>query len=100
VTWPPLLELLLKSGVIAAAGLGLSALLVARPARERAAILRVSVCLLLALPLFLWLGPQVELAWLNPPAAADLPETRSWRLDLQPIAGVAVSGEAPACPGP
>lgn len=96
MTWPLLLELLLKSGVIAAAGLGLSALLAARPARERAAILRVSVCLLLALPLFLWFGPQVELAWLNPPAAADLPETRSWRLDLQPIAGVAVSGEAPA----
>ena len=43
MTWPLLLELLLKSGVIAAAGLGLSALLAARPARERAATAPMSL---------------------------------------------------------
>ncbi|MFK0300059.1 M56 family metallopeptidase [Brevundimonas sp. NPDC090276] len=96
MTWSLILELLLKSGVIAGTGVGLSALFASRPAAERAAILRVTVGLLLILPLYLWLGPRLELAWLAAPAAPALPETRAWSLDLQPIAGVAVSGEAPA----
>ncbi|MFC5373194.1 M56 family metallopeptidase [Brevundimonas faecalis] len=102
MTWQLLLELLLKSGVVAGAGLGLSALTARRPPAERAAILRAAVCLLLALPVFLWIGPRLELALLAAPSAASvaapasaLAETRSWSLDLQPLAGVAVSGDAP-----
>ncbi|QTC88363.1 M56 family metallopeptidase [Brevundimonas pondensis] len=93
MTWQLILELLLKSGVVACVGLGLSALSASRPAAERAAILRVTVCILLVLPVFLWIGPRLELALLAAPAAT---ETRTWSLDLQPLAGIAVSGEGPA----
>lgn len=93
------LELLIKSSLIAAAGLALSAIMPRRPAAERAMVLRLTVCLLLALPVFLWLGPRLPLALLAPaaPAPTDaLPVASEWSLNLQPIADASVTGAAPS----
>ncbi|MGH7028418.1 M56 family metallopeptidase, partial [Brevundimonas sp.] len=100
MTWVLLLELLAKSGVIAGAGLGLSALLRFRSASDRAAVLRAAVCLLLALPPFLVIGPNLPLAWLSPteaPAAVAAPGA-SWSVDLQPVADATLNGALPAAP--
>lgn len=93
------LELLIKSGLIAAAGLSLSALLARRPAAERALVLRAAVCLLLALPVFLWLGPRLPLALLAPTTVAPpaaLPVATEWSLNLQPVADASVTGALPS----
>ncbi|MDO1558750.1 M56 family metallopeptidase [Brevundimonas sp. 2R-24] len=65
--------LLLKSALVAAAGLGLAALLRERSAAERARVLRATILILLALPfLSLW-GPDLRLGVLQPapPVAAQ-----------------------------
>lgn len=98
MTWPLFLELLAKSGAIAAIGLALSALLAFRPARDRTDILRASVCLLIALPIFMMVGPRLPLAWLaaeSVPAAA-IPNAQTWAVDLHPIASATVVGSIPA----
>lgn len=71
---PLLLELALKSALVAGAALCLVSLLQARPASERADILRGAVCLLLALPLLVVFGPRLPLAVLEaaPPAATTI----------------------------
>jgi len=97
MTWPLFLELLAKSGAIAAIGLALSALLAFRPARDRTDILRASVCLLIALPIFMMVGPRLPLAWLAAEApAAAIPAAQTWAVDLHPIASATVVGSIPA----
>ena len=67
-------ELLVKSGLIAGAGLALAWILRFRPAADRVDILRVTVCLLIVLPLVIALAPGLSLALLPPvEAAAALP---------------------------
>ena len=98
MTWVLLCELLVKSSLIAGAGLALSALTGARSASDRAAVLRAAVCLLLALPLFLLVGPSLPLAWLAPaetPAVLIAPGA-SWSVDLQPVARATLNGALPA----
>ncbi|MGH7020384.1 MAG: M56 family metallopeptidase, partial [Brevundimonas sp.] len=100
MTWLLFCELLAKSSVIAGAGLGLSALMRSRSASDRAAVLRAAVGLLLALPLFLLVGPSLPLAWLAPseaPAALAAP-VASWTVDLQPVARATLHGALPAAP--
>jgi len=96
VTGALLLELLVKSGGVAAAGLALSAFLSRRPAAERALVLRIAVCLLVALPVFLWVGPSLPLAWLTPPPSVEPASAASWSVSLQPMADASVAGQLPA----
>lgn len=98
MTWPLFLELLIKSGLIAAAGVGLSALLVHRPAAERALMLRITVCLLLALPVFMWIGPRLSLGWLASTTAESvtpLPAAAQWSVNLHPVADASITGAVP-----
>lgn len=84
MTWTLLISLLVKSSLIAGAGLALSRHLTCRPV-ERVDILRGTVCLLLALPVIMNALPPIELALLPPledaaiaiqdaPIAPSLPE--------------------------
>jgi len=69
MTWTLLISLLVKSSLIAGAGLAASRHLTQRPV-ERVDILRGAVCLLLALPVIMNALPPIELALLPPLAAA------------------------------
>ncbi|HEY1073955.1 M56 family metallopeptidase, partial [Brevundimonas sp.] len=90
------LSLLVKSSLVAAAGL-IVARLAARRAADRVDILRATVCLLLALPVLAAVLPAVELALL--PAASveavSAPMTPLWSGEVGPVAGVAVSASLP-----
>ncbi|MFC5342434.1 M56 family metallopeptidase [Brevundimonas staleyi] len=85
-----LIALLAKSSVVAGLGLGLSHL-IARRAEDRVDVLRATVCILLALPLFMAFGPALSLALL-PAAEQPLPPPALWSGDLHPVQGVTVSG--------
>ena len=85
-----LVALLAKSSVVAGLGLGLS-YLAARRAEDRVDVLRATVCILLALPVFMAFGPALSLALLPaPPEVA--PPLVIWAGDLSPAEGVTVSG--------
>lgn len=88
------LELLLKSGMIAGAGLALSAALRFRPAADRVDVLRATVCLLIALPLVMAIAPGLPLALLPAvEAAGDLAVAPVvWAGAVEPVQGVALSG--------
>lgn len=84
MTWTLLISLLVKSSLVAGAGLAFSRHLTCRPV-ERVDILRGTVCLLLALPVIMNALPPIELALLPPleeasialqsaPSAPPLPE--------------------------
>lgn len=85
------LDLLIRSGLVAGAALGLSTLARRRPAEEQVAILRAGVCLLLVLPLVMAIGPAVSLPLL-PPESASPPAAPAeiWAGEVGPVAGVAV----------
>jgi beta-lactamase regulating signal transducer with metallopeptidase domain len=93
------LSLLIKSGLVAGAGL-LAAQLIARRAADRVDILRAAVCVLLALPVAAALLPQLQLAVLpgSAPAAAAVPAVIDpvWTSEIGPVAGMEVSGALPA----
>ncbi len=75
MTWLLLVSLLVKSSLIAAAGLA-SARFLAQRAVDRADILRAAVCLLLALPVVMNVLPEMNLALLPaspPPVPLALP---------------------------
>lgn len=95
MTWALLLSLLVKSSLIAGAGLVCSRLLAQRPV-DRVDILRGVTVLLLALPVVMAILPSLKLALL--PAAAPLPTSPAlpmWQGEVGPIAGVEVSGALP-----
>ncbi|MFN7112389.1 MAG: M56 family metallopeptidase, partial [Brevundimonas sp.] len=95
MTWALLLSLLVKSSLIAGAGLACSRLLAQRPV-DRVDILRGVTCLLLALPVIMAVLPSLELALL--PAAEPLvtPQTLPmWEGEVGPVAGVEISGALP-----
>jgi len=71
MTWTLLLSLLVKSSVIAGAGLACARFLAQRPA-DRVDILRATVCLLLAIPVIMNVLPALDLALL-PPIAPYFP---------------------------
>jgi beta-lactamase regulating signal transducer with metallopeptidase domain len=86
------LELLVKSSVIAGAGLALSAALGSRPAADRVDVLRAAVCVLLALPLIMALLPALQLPLL--PAAGGEPLTAPppvWQGTVTPVDGLSLS---------
>ena len=88
-----IIELLLKSGLIAGAGLMLATLLHRRPAAERVDILRATVCLLIALPLVLAIAPGLSVPLLPPAGIATaLPTPIVWAGAVEPVEGVALSG--------
>lgn len=107
MTQTVVLELLIKSGLIAAIGLAVSAALAFRPARERVNLLRVTGVLLILLPAVALVAPRLSLAVLDPivatapdtglPGARAVapglaPPTQTWAVDLHPLAPVEVSG--------
>lgn len=81
MTWTLLISLLVKSSLVAGAGLAASRRLTQRPV-ERVDILRGTVCLLLALPVIMNALPPIELALLPPLADAPLPAVRDVATDL------------------
>ena len=86
------IELLLKSGLIAGAGLLVSAALSARPATEVVDVLRATVLLLLALPVLMLVLPALAVPLL--PASepvSDVAAAPLWSGDIGPVGGVAVS---------
>jgi beta-lactamase regulating signal transducer with metallopeptidase domain len=89
-----ILELLLKSSLIAGAGLALSAVLHRRPAADRVDILRATVCLLIALPAVMAIAPGLPLALLPAVAAAEAIAASpiAWADAVEPVEGVALSG--------
>ena len=70
MTWTLLLSLLVKSSIVAGAGLVCARFLTQRPV-DRVDILRGTVCLLVALPVIMNVLPALDLALL-PPSATDL----------------------------
>lgn len=89
-----ILALLLKSGVIAAGALALSALPGLRSPRDRVDILRTGVCMLLALPVVMALGPALTIPLL-PAVPAVTPvapiEPVFWTGDVGPVGGVSMT---------
>lgn len=86
-------ELLLKSGLIAGAGLTLAWALGFRPAADRVDILRATVCLLILLPLGMAAAPGLSVALLPPPeTAVALPAPAVWAGAVEPVEGVALYG--------
>ncbi|WP_454758748.1 M56 family metallopeptidase [Caulobacter segnis] len=81
MTWLLLISLLVKSSLVAGAGLVCSHYMTRRPV-ERVDILRGTVCLLLALPAIMNMLPPLELALLPP-------------LPAEPVVLPPVAGEAP-----
>jgi beta-lactamase regulating signal transducer with metallopeptidase domain len=71
MTWVLLLSLLIKSSVVAGAGLACARFLAQRPV-DRVDILRGAVCLLVALPVIMNVLPALDLALL-PASAPDAP---------------------------
>ncbi|MBU2042007.1 MAG: M56 family metallopeptidase, partial [Alphaproteobacteria bacterium] len=89
------LELLVKSGLIAGAGLTLAAALHFRPATDRVDVLRATVCLLILLPLVMATAPALSVALLPPVETAGsgpAPVPVVWAGAVEPVEGVAVSG--------
>ncbi len=86
MTWILLISLLVKSSLVAGAGLICSRTMTRRPV-ERVDILRGAVCLLLALPAIMNMLPPLELALL-PPLPAEpvvaLPVTSAAPVELDP----------------
>ena len=106
MTWTLLLSLLVKSSVIAGAGLPCARFLAQRPA-DRVDILRATVCLLLAIPVIMNVLPALDLALLPPIApyfpvegltlTADAAPARaapSWPNSAQLVGGLWVLGVA------
>ena len=89
MTWTLLISLLVKSSLVAGAGLAASRHLTQRPV-ERVDILRGTICLLLALPVIMNTLPQIELALLPPLADAPI------ALQNAPIAPPLPEASAPA----
>lgn len=87
MTWVLLLSLLIKSSVVAVAGLA-CARFVAQRSVDRVDILRATVCLLLALPVIMNVLPAMDLALL-PAASPDIAPIEAGEATL---AGAAVSG--------
>ncbi|OYW29378.1 MAG: peptidase M56 [Caulobacter sp. 12-67-6] len=71
MTWALLLSLLVKSSLVAGAGLACARFLAQRPV-DRVDILRGAVCLLLALPVIMNVLPTLDLALLPPPSSAPV----------------------------
>ncbi|HEY1225292.1 MAG TPA: M56 family metallopeptidase, partial [Brevundimonas sp.] len=94
MTWTLILALLVKSSLIAGAGLLLAPTLSRRPA-DRVDVLRGAVCLLLALPLISALLPTLDLALLPPLPEPDARPLPVWQAEVGPIAGVAVTAPVP-----
>lgn len=90
--WTPILGFVVKSGLIATAGLA-AARLVARSPSERADILRVTLGLLLALPLATAVVPALSLNILPMAAATPVSVEPLWSGTAGPVAGVAISGD-------
>lgn len=88
------IELLLKSGLIAGAGLTLSACLRTRPAADRVDVLRATVCLLIALPVVMVFAPGLSLALLPAVEATEAMAVSPvlWSGAVGPVEGVALSG--------
>ncbi|MBO9543695.1 M56 family metallopeptidase [Caulobacter sp.] len=82
MTWILLISLLVKSSLVAGAGLICSRYMTRRPV-ERVDILRGTVCLLLALPAIMNMLPPLELALLPP-------------LPAEPVVTLPVTGDGPA----
>ena len=93
MTWTLLLTLLVKSSLIAGAGLFLAPVLSRRPA-DRVDILRGAVCLLLAMPVISALLPSLDLALLPALPPPPVP-TVAWQAEFGPVAGVAVTAPVP-----
>ena len=108
MTWALLLSLLVKSSLIAGAGLVAARFLTQRPV-DRVDILRGAVCLLVALPVFMNVLPAMDLALLpasapeiplaalpleptGPVAAASAPAVLTWPPPVQLIGGVWMLG--------
>lgn len=89
-----MIELLIKSGLIAGLGLGLASLLSFRPAVDRVDILRVTVCVLIMLPLVMMLAPALSLPLLPPAqnSVAMSPPPVAWAGVVEPVDGMALSG--------
>ncbi|WP_438852904.1 M56 family metallopeptidase [Brevundimonas nasdae] len=88
------ISMLVKSSLIAGAGLACSHLLTRRPA-ERVDILRATICLLLALPVITALFPALNLAVLPPVAPTTNLPLPMWQGEVTPLPGVEVSGSLP-----
>lgn len=86
MTWTLLFSLLVKSSLVAGAGLAASRFLTRR-AVERVDILRATICLLLALPAIMNALPSIELALLPP-------------LAVEPASILPATSPAPAAPAP
>jgi beta-lactamase regulating signal transducer with metallopeptidase domain len=71
MTWTLLVSLLVKSSLVAGAGLACARFLTQRPV-DRVDILRATVCLLLALPVIMNVLPEMNLALL-PPSSLQIP---------------------------
>ena len=106
MTWPLLVSLLIKSSLVAGAGLVCARFLAQRPA-DRVDILRGAVCLLLALPVIMNVLPAIDLALLPPsslavpsrlettgsvPAAGTVSSTLRWPPSVQVIGGLWLLG--------
>lgn len=106
MTWTLLLSLLVKSSVVAGAGLACARFLAQRPV-DRVDILRATVGLLLAIPVIMNVLPALDLALLPPMApyvpvegatmtgdAASVPVTPSWPPSAQMVGGLWLLGVA------
>ncbi|NBW11795.1 MAG: M56 family metallopeptidase, partial [Caulobacteraceae bacterium] len=101
MTLPLFLSLLIKSGLVAGAGLAAAHGIGRRPAAQPADsvdILRATVCVLLLLPVVAAVLPALSLAVLPAPEAATVPAAADplWAGAIGPVAGVEVSGALPA----
>ncbi|MDQ7813971.1 M56 family metallopeptidase, partial [Brevundimonas sp.] len=84
--------LLCKSGVIAGAGLLLSALPGFRAATDRVDVLRAAVCVLLALPLLMAFGPALQLQLLPAaPVESVMAVAPVWQGSVTPVEGLSLS---------
>lgn len=85
------MDLLIRSGLIAGACLALAALAGDRPIAERVWILRTGVALLVVLPAAMFLGPSLPVALLPAEVVAAPQPQPIWAGDIGPVAGVAVN---------
>jgi beta-lactamase regulating signal transducer with metallopeptidase domain len=94
LTLETLFGLLIKSSLIALAGVAAARLLARHPS-ERADILRVTMVLLLVLPLATAFAPSIRLALLPAPDVSGVAPEPLWTGTAGPIRGVAISGVIP-----